>query len=222
GGGGAMPEIQAGSRSIWIRRGADALQPDQPTVVFVHGAGGSSLTWIYQIRALRKRLNCVAIDLPGHGKSADDTDCDTISAYAEVVRDVMETLPHGSRVLVGDSMGGGVVLDTLAHAVDASAVVLFGVGPTIPVSPLLIEALRQTTDVWSHLMEDLLFCPTTPRRFVDKSTSSGLQASRSVVLRDFEASAEWALGGARIEVPALLIAGRDDAMVPLPLAEALG
>src|SRR5690606_33345481 len=73
GGGGAMPEIQAGSRSIWIRRGADALQPDQPTVVFVHGAGGSSLTWIYQIRALRKRLNCVAIDLPGHGKSADDT-----------------------------------------------------------------------------------------------------------------------------------------------------
>lgn len=40
-------------------------------VVFIHGAGGSTATWKYQIEAFRPFYNLLLIDLRDHGKSKD-------------------------------------------------------------------------------------------------------------------------------------------------------
>ena len=40
-------------------------------VVFVHGIGGSTLTWKKQIKPFVDKYNLLLIDLPGHGKSQD-------------------------------------------------------------------------------------------------------------------------------------------------------
>jgi haloalkane dehalogenase len=40
-----------------------------PTVLFVHGGPMSSFMWRHQVRALRARYRCVAVDIPGLGSS---------------------------------------------------------------------------------------------------------------------------------------------------------
>lgn len=40
-------------------------------VIFIHGAGGSTATWKYQIEAFRSFYNILLIDLRDHGKSKD-------------------------------------------------------------------------------------------------------------------------------------------------------
>lgn len=219
-----MPELFLGQRRIWYRHGNDRHDPAQPTVVFVHGAGGSSLTWIYQLRALRRSLNCVAPDLPGHGKSDDDTALTTIADYAEALLGILDALALEHVALVGHSMGAAVALECVRRAPGRfGALAALGAGPLIPVSPLIIEALRGTGQVYVRFLEDLAFSPTTPRRFVEKTTAAGLPAPREVVTRDFRACEGWDRRGqlAQIDLPSLLVVGRDDAMTPVPLVESL-
>ena len=176
------------------------------------------------MRALRRTANCIAIDLPGHGKSEDNEACESIEAHARWVVRFMDHLGIDTAILAGHSMGAAIALEcTLGHPKRVSALGIVGVGAVIPVSTLVLEALRGTGDIWTTLMNDLLFSPRTPRRFADKSSASGLQAPRAVVRRDFVACSRWDrrgdLGG--INVPCLLICGADDALTPPPLMEAL-
>ena len=45
------------------------LDRDLPTIVFIHGSGGSSVLWHAQVEKLADRMNTIALDLPGHGRS---------------------------------------------------------------------------------------------------------------------------------------------------------
>ena len=40
-------------------------------VVFLHGIGGSTKTWLRQIKSFSDKYNLLMIDLPGHGESQD-------------------------------------------------------------------------------------------------------------------------------------------------------
>ena len=55
--------------------------PAKSTLFFIHGAGGSSLFWQAQVEGLAQRVNTIALDLPGHGRSSG-SGYDTIAAYA--------------------------------------------------------------------------------------------------------------------------------------------
>ena len=51
--------------------GGKAFNPDQPTVVFIHGVLNDHSVWILQTRYLaHHHWNVLALDLPGHCKSA--------------------------------------------------------------------------------------------------------------------------------------------------------
>jgi len=60
------------------------LDPEKSTLVFIHGAGGSGAFWQAQIKGLSSRVNTLAIDLPGRGRSIGDGR-QTIAGYAEDV-----------------------------------------------------------------------------------------------------------------------------------------
>ena len=76
---------------------------DAPTLVLIHGAGGSHLHWPPELRRL-PAATVHALDLPGHGRS-DGPGYDTITAYVTVLigfLDATGTDRAGSRALVGE------------------------------------------------------------------------------------------------------------------------
>ncbi|GIS95853.1 MAG: hypothetical protein CM1200mP22_30900 [Dehalococcoidia bacterium] len=69
-------------------------------LVFLHGAGNSSLSYYYQLRHFR---NSKAIDLPGHSTGQA---CNDIPSYLEWVRGFITARRYKDVVLCGHSMGG--------------------------------------------------------------------------------------------------------------------
>ncbi|HEY0351067.1 MAG TPA: alpha/beta fold hydrolase [Gemmatimonadales bacterium] len=80
-------------------------------VVFVHSLAGNFDHWAAQLDHLRPSRRAVALDLRGHGRSESPRTGDySIPGMAADVAAVVDTLGLDRFVLVGHSMGGGVVL----------------------------------------------------------------------------------------------------------------
>lgn len=94
--------------SIWGREGA-------PTVVLVHGLGLSTDAWGEVPMLLADDHRVVAYDLRGHAQSGDAKGGDyTMEAQAKDLDAVLgEVVPEASAVVVGNSLGGGIIV---AHA----------------------------------------------------------------------------------------------------------
>ena len=99
-------------------------------LVFLHGAGSSSLAFYYQLRHFR---NSKAIDLPGHptGKA-----CVSIEGYLEWVRGYTTARRYKDIVLCGHSMGGAItLLYALMYPEELRGIILIGTGARLKVHP---------------------------------------------------------------------------------------
>ena len=79
-------------------------------MLLVHGMAGSSETWRHVLPALARRFTVVAPDLLGHGDTAKPRCEYSVSAHANFLRDLLAALGHEHATLVGQSLGGGVVM----------------------------------------------------------------------------------------------------------------
>ena len=83
---------------------------DGPVVVFLHGMARSSDTWAHVLPTLAERFTVVAPDLLGHGGGATPRAEYSVSAHANLLRDLLAALGHEHATLVGHSFGGGVAM----------------------------------------------------------------------------------------------------------------
>ena len=81
-----------------------------PALVLVHGWTNSRAIWGVHPQTLARTHRVVALDLAGHGVSGADRVDWTVDAFGEDITAVVEQLELESVVLVGFSMGAGVVL----------------------------------------------------------------------------------------------------------------
>ncbi|MCC6763411.1 MAG: alpha/beta fold hydrolase [Deltaproteobacteria bacterium] len=82
-----------------------------PVVLLVHGMAGNSGTWSRLMPALARRFTVVAPDLPGHGGSSKQPLGEySISGHANLLHDLLSALGHERATFVGQSLGGGVVM----------------------------------------------------------------------------------------------------------------
>ena len=89
---------------------------DRPTVVLLHGFMGSSADWTDVIKDLYTDFRCLAVDLPGHGKSVCYEDgLYTIEGAAEALNALLDELGVDRCRLIGYSMGGRVALYFALH-----------------------------------------------------------------------------------------------------------
>jgi pimeloyl-ACP methyl ester carboxylesterase len=64
-------------------------------VVFIHGAGGSSVVWYKQIQAYCRHFNLLLIDLRGHGRSAQGPAMKRNDySFESIALDIVEVLDH--------------------------------------------------------------------------------------------------------------------------------
>jgi len=80
------------------------------TVVLLHGFLESNEIWHLQTHELAKKYRVIAIDLPGHGKSACFGYMHSMEEMAEACKAVLHFLQIRKSVMIGHSMGGYVAL----------------------------------------------------------------------------------------------------------------
>lgn len=103
-------------------------------LVFVHGAGSSSLAFYYQLRHFR---NSKAIDLPGHPTGKP---CTSVDAYLEWVRGFITARRYKDVVLCGHDMGGAITLQyALRYPEELRGIILIGTGARLQVNPDYIK-----------------------------------------------------------------------------------
>ena len=81
-------------------------------VVFLHGWLMSPQIWAHSIAALSRKIRCVALWQPGHGKSSAPDYEFTMELWSEQLIDTLDSLNINKAVLVGHSMGGMLSLET--------------------------------------------------------------------------------------------------------------
>ena len=98
-----------------IRLYYEAHGAGQP-VVLVHGLGLSSDMWHYQVPALAEQYRVITIDTRGFGQTSKPRGPYEMEMYVEDLLQLLDFLGFGSAVLIGLSMGGGIVQSfALAH-----------------------------------------------------------------------------------------------------------
>jgi pimeloyl-ACP methyl ester carboxylesterase len=79
-----------------------------PVAILIHGWSSSWFTWQPILPSLSKRYRCIAIDLPGFGKSPAPAEKPTIAAYAELVAQIIMRFSDRAALVMGHSMGGQI------------------------------------------------------------------------------------------------------------------
>ncbi|MFC6824682.1 alpha/beta fold hydrolase [Halopelagius fulvigenes] len=189
-----------------------------PTVLFVHGSGGTKDVWKSQLR-IADEYPVVALDLSGHGES-DDADADAgyeaLSAYVDDVLAVTEET--GASVLVGNSLGGAVALTAvIEREVSLDALVLAGTGARLSVLDDLLAWLRDDFEravEFLHEPDRLFHDPS--EEYVEQSREAMLAAGRAVTERDFLTCHDFDVRGQLddVDAPTLALVGEHDKLTP--------
>ncbi len=105
-------------------------------LLFVHGSGGCKESWRFQMDHFK---DAEAINLPGH---PDGELCASIADYAAWLHRYIQKKGYQDVVLVGHSMGGGIVLQyALDYPGNLAAVVTIGSGGRLRVHPDVLAGL---------------------------------------------------------------------------------
>jgi pimeloyl-ACP methyl ester carboxylesterase len=139
----ARPTVPGAAGPLAVDDGGHGGLP----VLFVHSYAGTSAHWAAQLEHLRRSRRAVALNLRGHGGSAEPSDLDyTIPSLAQDIGAVADALGLERFVLVGHSMGGSAAAAyAAAHPERLAGLVLVGTpGRTAPeVEASVLAALEQ-------------------------------------------------------------------------------
>ena len=134
--------LQALERAgIGFEAGFKNFKANRPTLLMIHGAGGSAQVWRNQVHLLKSSLNTLAIDLPGHGKTAGSAK-NAIDGYAQWLTESLETFFPEPPFLMGHSMGGAIVQEAAFKSPALmKGIILAATGPRLGVAPALLDGL---------------------------------------------------------------------------------
>jgi len=216
-----------------------------PPVVLLHGMAATKLSYLPLLPALAERYTVIVPDLPGHGESAKPRVRYTPQYFARVIRALFDEMGLRDAAVAGNSMGGRVALEVAAAfpqrvnsliLLDPAAAGLpfplyarlLGLLPTgvgaIPVpwrKRIVVTAIRQMFANPERLPKAGYLAAADEfiriyRR--GRARVALLSAMRGLIADEPEAFWQRAK---RIEVPTLILWGREDRLVPVGLGHRL-
>ena len=220
----------AGHIDVSVSTGGRGIGTDGPIVILVHGAGMDRTAWSLQTRWLAHHgCPAIAIDLPGHGASAED-ELASIDAYAEWLARLVRALDRPVHV-VGHSMGSFIALECATKTALAS-ITLVGTAAAMPVHPALLDAAKANDPLAAQLMAGWAFAPATRtgphpspgNSMVGANLAMVAQTKNGVLFKDLSACTNYQSAvetAASLSLPVTFLLGAADKMTPVRSAQPL-
>ena len=144
--------IQLPTHPLYAYTGGKPFNPEQPTAVFIHGVLNDHSVWILQTRYMAHHgWNVLAIDMPGHCKSAG-TPPQTAEEAAEIVIALLDTLKIEKAALIGHSFGSLIALQAAANMGQRiSHLAMVGTAYPMKVSQGLLDASLNEPEKALHM-----------------------------------------------------------------------
>jgi pimeloyl-ACP methyl ester carboxylesterase len=80
------------------------------TLIFIHGLGSYLPAWQLNIDTLKANNRCIALDLPGYGKSSKGDFAYNMTFFANTIKGFMEKMSIEKATIIGHSMGGQIAM----------------------------------------------------------------------------------------------------------------
>ncbi len=196
-----------------------------PSIFMIHGAGQSSLTWEYQVDALKNhpKFNLIIPNLPGHGES-EGTGCKSIREYSYFIRDFADTLGLQKLLLVGHSMGGGIVqVFALDYPERVYACVLVGTGARLRVAKETLCTVKDDYENFCKTAPTRSFASFSPEELKSKFVEHLIKTPQEISYLDLMVCDEFDLINeiVAIKAPTLIISATEDILTPVKYGEYL-
>ena len=188
-------------------------------LVFLHGAGCSSLSFYYQLRHFR---SAKAIDLPGH---PDGKPCESVEGYTEWVRGFIRARRYKNVVLCGHSMGGAIAMDyALKYPEELKGLILLGTGAKLKVHPHYLQRFNEPGEGNMPWLEGHLgYYEDVDEEVHPVLRQRAAEVGPEVELNDLMACDSFDVMDrvGEISLPTRVICGSDDVMTPVKYSEFL-
>ena len=203
-------------------------------LVLLHGFGGGLDNWLFNQPVLAADRRVCALDLPGHGASTKEVGAANVDWMAAAVVEFLDAIGLDRAHFAGHSMGGAIALDiALDHGARAASISLIasaGLGPEIDgdyiAAFLAARRRRELKPVLARLFAD----PGLLRREMIEQVLrhkrlDGVDAALAALASGFFEgglqSCDFRERIGRLSVPAQVIWGRGDRIIPVRHAEEL-
>ena len=207
-------EINNVNLACWVNGGKYAQ--GRRSLVFIHGSGGDHRIWIKQYTKLQHEFNITVIDLPGHGQSGGNGEQE-VSSYVEWVRQFLDARAVKKPVLIGHSLGAAISLVFAIHyGALLSGIVAVGGGVTMPVNEMILQGLKTDPASVIALAAKFAISKENRERLSRTFIEEWSRVSPDVLYGDFLACDRLDIRDeiSRINIPTLIICGKDDKMMP--------
>ena len=205
-------------------------------LLLIHGIGGSSNSWSGVIPLLAKKYRVIAPDLLGHGESDKPRGDYSVGAFAVLLRDLLDALDIPQVTVIGHSLGGGIAMQFAhQHGQYCKRIVLISSGGfggdvgrvlrvlSLPGSELVLPVIASRPAI---LAGNALRALTGSSNGFQARPSLSNRDNRQAFLRtlravvDFRGQAVSALNRVCMVLPAMIISGDQDRVIPVEHARA--
>ncbi|WP_430626676.1 alpha/beta fold hydrolase [Sulfobacillus thermotolerans] len=188
-------------------------------MILLHGGGGTGKAWWYQLECLSTHFRVIAPDMPGFGQSEKVPGIERVSDIVVAIQGWLGVWNIERFAIGGNSMGGRVALGVAAQMPTQvrALMLLDAVGVNLKDVPI-VNPLTLPPD---QFMSGLVKHPDRYRKLTPYRTLSDAQElnhGRHVFaqyLGNDGIASDPSLDLTRVNMPTLLLWGRDDIIVPV-------
>ena len=227
-----MPTVQTGTVSIAYETSGTGVP-----LVLIHGHPFDHTMWAPQVKAFAEHYQVITPELRGYGKSSmPGTGVTRFEDFATDILDVLNQLGINSFHLAGLSMGGQVIMEMFRQAPDSIKSLIFAdtfAGPdTREIKQGRYDtAIRLEKEGMDAYAEEVIYKMIKPvhvnampnvAAHIIKMMKASLPAGAAAALRARSERIDYLTEVLpSIDIPTLVIVGRDDEFTPVAKAEEL-